>query len=1080
MRLAIVAGLICLLFPFSAQADRSGAISFKKKGDALLRKGSPGQAVKAYKGALRADRSYADAWGALAVHYLRLRKFASAEALLDRCVETLPAYPEGWYHLAYARRKRGKLRLAIVAYRTYAKLRPRRADPDFGIGLAFERLGDHVQAARAFRRYALLESSPAKKKWVEKALKLAVAAEGHARGQPRTGGHGKTSARASAVKAHPRRTQGGEAGRPKIEQASKTPERRRALVQKKRGDAFVKRRQYGAALTAFRRAIATDYTYKEAFNALANVLFALKRYEEAVRTFRVAIRDIPSYDFGWYNLAYALRKAGRSREAIAAYGKFSEKHPKDPDPHYGMGLAYQALGDKSSAIKAFNTFIALEGRPSRAKWVAVAAKHVRKLGGKPEKAGSRVASVSASGGHALEKKAPSGAKGLPPDVLAKALSAVGKGGNDHGTAVPAPRKKLSAKERRRLARAAKLRKRKEAAAAKRELATLRRAERKRKRAEAKKLRDERRQVVRTARLAKREAVRLAQSERLRKRKEARLAKREAVRLAQSERLRKRKEARLAKREATRLARQETKKNRGAARAGVGKASSPVVASPRIAGGAIVIPKAKPDADRPSAIPPPPRPDSVGKGQTDKLRVQGDSLARIGKCREAIPLYARATRADPFAVAAYRGVAYCAQRLSRYDFGIKKLRLALRDNPGFVKGYLYMARLRDTKGDYEAAAGSYRQYLHKRPKDLDARFELARALRHSGHKTQAIASYRAYLLQDRRPAAASRRAAAYAELRALGGDIPHVSLAAASKAPRSTGAGLSGSKSGLSADVFAKALAAAKGDVSGKPKASKRFTRAQKRHLAAAKRAEDRRIRREARLAGARAKRELRQRARRERLSKAKEAKEARRQARAEGARQRREARAAKISAKREARARRLARIKENRMLARLARQRRGGKKGRGVKGRSGGKLAPETALARRLGEDLKGAGGARPIAPRVEIVDRLKPAPDAARGLVAVADGQFAKRRYVVALGIYQQAARFDATASEPLYKAGVAAVALGRMHVAAELFERVLQIDPGNATARTSLSLARAASRGKVMSASYLSAVLSRAQADV
>ena len=1082
MKLAVAAGLCLFLCSPAANADRKGAIALKKQGDLLLSRGDTALGVKAYKRALRADRRYGPAWGALAMHYLRTRNYAAAESLLGQCVEVLPKYPEGWYHLAYARRKRGKHDAAIAAYRRYAKLRPKSADPHYGIGLALRAKKRYSEAAKAFRRYALLESSPKRRSWVDKALKLAVEAEGlarRARKAPKAAKVAKATKNGSAtkVKSPPRYAlvpvARGEAPKKSAAPDAKpaTAERKRAQPHKLRGDRHAEKGRYEAAAVAYRKAIAIDYTYTAAFNELGSVLFALKRYNDAIKTFRVAIRDNPDYHLGWYNLAYALRKARRNREAIAAYKKFAAQNPKDPDPHYGIALAHQALNDKSSAIASFNRYIALEGRATHRAWIAKASAAVRKLGGTPAKAGSAAKPISGgaalaaaggakAGGGGAAKAGSGGAKAapLPPDVLAKALGkAVGK----------APKaKKLSAKERRRLARlerkrkrAEARRKRAEARAAKREMARLARAERKRKRAEARRKRAE-------ARAAKREKARLARAARKRKRAEARRKRAEARR--------KRAEARAAKREMARLARAERKRKRAAARAakrgeakGKGKAAAAKAAPVAVAVAAKVPmakPTAKPMPDKPATIAPPPKPMGSGSSTADKLRVQGDSLARVGKCAQALPLYRRALKADPFATKAYHGVAYCSQRLRRYDAGIRMLRIGLRDNPGYVAGYLHLARLRDTKGAHTAAVGSYRKYLRKRPKDNIARFELARALRHGGHKPQAISAYQDYLRREQRKEAERHRAAAYAELLALGGAAPLV----AGVAVAATGS----AGKAVKPDPFASALSAAKGTT--KPK---KLSRAERRRLARARAAEDRRMRKEARLAKLRAKREARKQARAERRRKAKERREARKRARAERLRKRKEARLAKLQARRDARRRRAERRREDRMLARLAKK--GGKK-RGKRSRRGkAPLAAGTGLARRLSDDLDGLGK-RPVAPKVELFDQLKPAPDAARGLVAVADKQFAKRRYIVALGIYRQAAQLDSNASEPLYKAGVAAVAVGRMHLAAELFERVLQIDPGNATARTSLRLARTAAKGKKPSAAFLSSALSRAKADI
>lgn len=1100
MKLALAVSLALLFLAPAAQADRAAAAALRGQGDLLLKRGQTDEAEKVYRKAIVADPRYGPAWGSLALYYLRQQRFAETDRLLSAAVKTLPRYYEGWYHLAYARRKLGKLDGAIAAYRTYAKLRPETADPHYGLGLALAAKGEHAAAAASFRRYALLENAPAKRSWVKKALALAVAQDGRARDKSSPKTAVAAAPRASKVKAPAREEQ---VAVPRLNEAPRkaapveskplTAERKAALADKRRGDKLAKEQRYEAAIDAYRAAIAKDYTFLAAYNEQATTLFALKRYGEAIRVFRIAIRDNPSYDLGWYNLAYALRKARRYAEAIQAYRKFADKHPRDPDPHYGLGLTYQAKGDKAQAIASFNAYIKLEGRPTQVKWIARASKVVRSLGGTPaqplstpsDKSGTtkteaavlaqagagktQAGKGAADGGGKTAAAAGSGGKAiaLPADVLAKALAATGKGG-----APPVAEKTdkpLTKRERAKLAREEKARKRREALAARRAAAKRRREEAAQKRAEARQALAERRRKAKLDREAKREMARLARAEKLRQRKEAAARRREEAR-----------ERRLAAKAA------KAGKAGKAGKADKAVAKAPTDASPAVGAVALVAPKVAPEPDRPASIPPPPRPTGTGSDAGSKLRVQGDTLARVGKCTNALPLYRRALRVDPFGVAAYDGLAHCAQRTRSYALGIKALSMGLRDNPGYTRGWLHLARLRDTAGDQTGAVGTYRKYLRKQPRDLDARFELARALRHVGQKGPAIAAYRGYLKADRRPERRARQAAAFAELRELGGAPPLVAAVAwgASKAgtsaTSSAGAKPTATATKLPADVFARALAAAKGgQAAATVEPPKALSAKERRRRAAAQRAEDRRLAREERARKAREKREARKQARAERARKLAQAREDRRLARVDKLRKAREARLAKRAAAKAARQRRLDRIREDRMLARLAREKKTAKGRRGRKARAGGPLAAGTGMARTLDRDLDGAGAAAAV-PEVELSDRLKPAPDAARGLMQVADKQFAKRRYVVALGIYQQAARLDTSASEPLYKAGVVAVALGRMHLAAELFDRVLQIDPGNATARTNLRMAQAASQGKAPSAAYLASVLSAAKADL
>lgn len=1083
----LIALCLLLAWPVTARADRASALGAKRRGDQLAKRGALAEATRAYRLAVKEDPTYVAAYDALATHYLRQRRYLESEKLLRSALWRLRRASRLWYNYAYTLRKLGKHSEAIRAYRAFAQLEPGSADPFYGMGLALRATGQHAEAARAFRRYAAMERSPARRSWVEKARVMAAKLEGKGGASAKPG----AKAQAPAVAVPGRVTQvkesgasGGAAPRKEaVEEKATTPERVAAMKHKQRGDALVAQRRHTQAVYAYRRAISADYSYTAAYNELGHALFSLGRHADAVKVFRIAIRDNPEYKLGWYNLGYALRRAGRLREAVAAYHKFAKLRPKDPDPHYGLGLAYRAIGDKPTAIRSFSRYVTLEARATHKKWVARAKETIKALGGTPPTAIDRTvlvpvqpapkAAKGARGGawaKRVKEPAPTGA--LPPDVFAKALSAAT--GKTAPKAAPKPETKAEKRRRERM-------------------------ERKRKREEAREARArKRRQAAEDRRLARLERQRkrkAAKAERLRKRKEA-AEKRKQARL---ERKRQKEEARRAH-----LAAKRGASPTPAAKSGVATVA-PAVVPTRVS--TIVAPPTgtKPEPDRPASIPPPARPVGSGSSGADKLRVQGDSLARIAKCGGAIALYRQALAKDPFLTSAYHGFAYCAQRLSKYQGAIAALRMGLRDNPDYHAGWLHLARLRDTAGDGAGAVGSYRKYLRAKPGDADARFELARVLRHAGLKAQAVAEYQRYLRRERRKERAPRRAAAYQELKGMGVAVAVAPSVPAAPARASTPPAAKAKS--LPPEIFSKALAAAKGEplkaVTPRP-----LSAAEKRRRARERRAEDRRLaqlerqrkrkeaaekRKQARLEKVRSRKEAAEKRKQARLEKVrlrKEAAEKRKQARLEKARQRaaaaekrRQARLERLrqrkeaaEKRRQARLERLQGIKdarkrkaqerlerrraarerarEDRMLARLAR-----------KGRKKSAAPPSKAekLLRGVASDLDSAAKAPPVAGSA-----LRPASDAAQGLVDVADAQFGKQRYVVALGVYRHAARLDPASTEPLYKAGVCAVALRQMHLAAQLFAKVLQIDPANQIARTNMQMARAAARSSKPSESY------------
>lgn len=453
------------------------------------------------------------------------------------------------------------------------------------------------------------------------------------------------------------------------------------------------------------------------------------------------------------------------------------------------------------------------------------------------------------------------------------------------------------------------------------------------------------------------------------------------------------------------------------------------------------------------------PASYPDGAAGKLRVQADTLARAGKCTQAEPLYKEACELDPFDTAAYDGIAHCMFRRGAYVPGAALISLALRDNPDYDTGWLHLARLDRAAGRRERAVGSYRKFLFKQPGHLEAQLELARTLKSLGLKDDAIAAYQHYLRGERRSTANAYRLAAYLELKALGGrplEVPRAESSAQSAAAKPTAkpTGKAAKSGKLRSAASVPEVAAASPDAAVEASAAV--------GAAAAGTAV------EASVEKPKTRTQLRAEARRKAAEERKAKEEARREELAEKKRQREEVR-------RQALEERKAKAEARRAAAEPGRRERRAGTGKRARTRP---ATEDEALAGAVGRDL---GESSPVAENAAAEhDVLKPAPDAARGLVAIADAQFAKQRYDVALGLYQQAGRLNPSASEPLYKAGVSAVALGQMHLAADLFGRVLQLDPGNATASVSLKMAKAAAQGGRPEPKYLDSAAAEAQASL
>jgi tetratricopeptide (TPR) repeat protein len=1009
-------------FPAALFAQKPAAVELKAKGDRLLSEGAKGEAEAAYRAAIEADAGFFDAYWALSAFYLREAQHEKAASLLRVAVKRSPGYAEGWYNLAYALRKTGDLDGAIEAYRNYGKLRPTSADPHYGLALALKAKGDLREAASSFRKYAGLERSPEKRSWIKKALEEANRLDAEAGKLERAaragkGAKGETGEAGEATGDHLEKPAPKPAAKPVAKSAPKPEEKKsppraaspaagdgtmpmelktgeseaqgsgplgpgqkKALDLKREGARLARAGQFERAIERYREAIAADYGCVSAYIELGNALFALKRYDEAVRTFRVAIRDNPDFNLGWYNLAFGLRKAGRNEEAIAAYRKFIQLKPEDPDPHFGLALAYLSLGRKAEAARAYQAYVDKERRPQQRIWIQKAKAEIARLEGRPPPAARDEGESAAEGSHGTEEK---GEEKAAPTKTKAELAADAKKAAADGQKQKAEEEKRQKEEARKLAADEKKRQA---------------DEKKQKLEEQRKQKEEAHRIAAEARkLAADEKRRQADEQRQkvegerREREEAKKAEADAKKAAADGQKQKAEEEKRQKEEARRAAAEAKKKPKpeeASAGAGAGGAVE------EHAGEAEVKVAPAPSAPVAPSIPAAPQA-SPGDSEGVRLRVQADTLARLGKCAQAFPLYRDAIAKSPFEIAAYDGVAHCAFKLGQAYEGSKLIAIGLRDNPEFTRGWLHLARLQRAARQEERAVGSYRKYLATQGADTAARFELARALRTLGMKQEAIAAYAEFLKSEgRRADVAPELAAARLELAALGG-------------------------------------------VPAPPPPEKPKTKAELAREAKQRAAEERR-----------GKEETRKLAAEEKKRKAEEDKLAREAAKKLGAEEK----------KRKAEEDKLARAEAKRLAAE-------GKKGAGAAGSGaadGG--TPGAAPAREEGSGLRAdlarriADSATPPPAAVSSHDEPGETPEAARALAEVAEEQFAKGRYLLAMGLYQQAAKLEPADAELAFRAGLAALAANQMGLAVDFFSRVLKLDPQNRMAKASLGLAKTA----------------------
>lgn len=117
----------------------------------------------------------------------------------------------------------------------------------------------------------------------------------------------------------------------------------------------------GAAVEAYRRAIAADGSFLDARINLGSVLHESGRTAEAEAVYREALNACGSEPLLLYNLGVLLDDSGRKEDALAAYKKALSGDPALADCHYNVALLCEELGRPRDAIRHMSEYRRLAG-----------------------------------------------------------------------------------------------------------------------------------------------------------------------------------------------------------------------------------------------------------------------------------------------------------------------------------------------------------------------------------------------------------------------------------------------------------------------------------------------------------------------------------------------------------------------------------------------------------------------------------------------------------------------------------------------------------------------------------------------
>jgi tetratricopeptide (TPR) repeat protein len=131
------------------------------------------------------------------------------------------------------------------------------------------------------------------------------------------------------------------------------------------GNNFYRRRDYNNALDYYKKVIAIDDSFYQAYYQLGVVETRLKNNRGAVDAYAKAVEAKPDFYQGWYGLGMAKRSSGDDQGALIAYQKAIDNNPGYAKAYCAMGDIYYAKGKHDQAKSSCQKAIQVDGSYSK-------------------------------------------------------------------------------------------------------------------------------------------------------------------------------------------------------------------------------------------------------------------------------------------------------------------------------------------------------------------------------------------------------------------------------------------------------------------------------------------------------------------------------------------------------------------------------------------------------------------------------------------------------------------------------------------------------------------------------------------
>jgi tetratricopeptide (TPR) repeat protein len=142
------------------------------------------------------------------------------------------------------------------------------------------------------------------------------------------------------------------------------------------GQACEEEESYAEAADAYRKAVARQHCFPEAYFNLGNVLRLMGQPHLATEAYHSAISQDPLMATAWYNLADIQEEQGEILQAIHSLLRALEACPAYADAHFNLALCYEKVEQERDAARHWTAYLKLD--PS-SQWAKIARRHLQEI-----------------------------------------------------------------------------------------------------------------------------------------------------------------------------------------------------------------------------------------------------------------------------------------------------------------------------------------------------------------------------------------------------------------------------------------------------------------------------------------------------------------------------------------------------------------------------------------------------------------------------------------------------------------------------------------------------------------------------